>query len=142
MTFRVSTPDSDARRAVVLYLVRSSTQSQSWQKLEHVNGGDTFTGTASVDPSIEEVEQFFVQLVDDANNVSVSSKKGQNFSALPAPTTPTAPVVTVDGTKTDGSYVGPQRVVIQADGPARYTVDSGAEQDYTGPFTVPGTGSR
>ena len=78
---------ADAQRAVVLYLVRSSTTPQSWERLELDRAGSTFTGTVPVGESVEEVEQFFVQLVDDANNVSVSSKKGQDFSALPAPTT-------------------------------------------------------
>ena len=141
-TFTVSTPDADAQRAVVLYLVRSSTTPQSWERLELDRTGNTFTGTVSVGESVEEVEQFFVQLVDDANNVSVSSKKGQDFSALPAPTTPNAPVVTVDGTKADGSYVGPQRVVIQADAPVSYTLDGSNDEQYTGPFTVSGTGTH
>ncbi len=139
VTFTVTTPDSDAASATVLYLARSSTSYQQWQQvtLTSTDGGHTFTGSDAV--STDTVEQFFVQLVDSANNVSTSSKKGQDFQA-PAQPVADAPVLQVTGTPVNGSYTGAQEVVITGQAPVTYSVDGGVVEPYTGPFIVSGVG--
>ncbi len=141
-TFTVTTPATDAATARVLFLTRSSTSAQSWSVVDLVTtGGGTFTGTASVGASTTQVEQYFVQLVDSANNVAVSSKKGQDYSAAPAPLVG-APVITVAGTPVGGTYTGPQQVTLTGDGTLTYVRDGGARTPYTVPFTVSGTGTH
>ena len=79
------------------------------------------------------VEQYFVQLVDDANNVSVSSKKGQDFAAPATPADSGAPSILLSGTPVDGRVRrsaagrdhrrGPDQLHASTDGP---------DADYTG----------
>ncbi len=139
-TFTVTTPAADATSATVLYLARSSTSPQAWKKvtLTSSDGGTTFTGFDTV--ATPTVEQFFVQLVDDANNVSTSSKKGQDFEA-PVEPVADAPVLQLSGTPVGGEYVGPQQVTILGRAPLTYRIDGDvADTNYTGPFTVTGPG--
>jgi hypothetical protein len=99
-----------------------------------------WTGSHAV--STPTVEQYFVQVVDDANNVSVSSKKGQDFEA-PAQPAAGAPTITLSGTPVGGTYVGPQQVTITSDGPLDgYRLDAGALTPYTGPFVVAAPGAH
>jgi hypothetical protein len=137
--FRVTTPSSDVATATVLFLAKSSTTGQGWTKvtLTSSDGGHTWTGNNSV--SLPTVEQFFVQLVDSANNVSVSSKKGQDFAA-PARPAGSAPVIQLSGIPVDGHVVGTQTVTILGDETATYRVDGGGSQAYTGPFTISDAG--
>jgi hypothetical protein len=138
VTFTVTTPDTDAATATVLYLARSSTTGQTWTSvpLDRSADGHTFTGSHVV--GTPTVEQYFVQVVDNANNVSVSSKKGQDFAAPAQPANAGAPVITVLGTPVGDSYVGPQQVVVTGVGPVQYTIDDPPAIDYTGPFLVAG----
>jgi large repetitive protein len=136
------TTGADAEKATVLFLARSSATARAWQSVTLVKTGPgTFSGTATgiTDPTIE---QYFVQVVDDANNVSVSSKKGQDFAAPATPADSGAPTIAVLGTPVGGSYVGPQTVAITGPGPIRYTLDTLAEADYTGAFVVAGSGGH
>ena len=123
--FTVTTPDNDATRATVLFLARSSTSQRVWTSvtLTRSSDGHTFTGSDAVGTT-PTVEQYFVQLVDDANNVSVSSKKGQDYAAPAEPLDADAPTISVLGTPVGNSYVGPQQVAITGPGPVQYTVDN------------------
>jgi hypothetical protein len=138
--FTVTTPDNDAASATILYLARSSTSGQAWTSVPLVKStdGHTFTGAHAV--STPTVEQYFVQLVDNANNVSMSSKKGQDFAAPAQPADSGTPDILLSGTPIGGHVVGAQTVTVI--GATTYTVDSGVAQPYTGPFTVPGVGQH
>ncbi len=145
VTFTVTTPDGDVRAATALFLARSSTTGQSWTRVQLTStNGRTWSGSAPAGAAT--VEQYFVQLLDDANNVSVSSKKGQDFAAPAQPPSADGPVVQVAGTPVGGSYIGPQQVMILGAGPVTYGVGTGttvvpATTPYTGPFTVTGPGT-
>ena len=136
--FTVTSPSDDADSATVLYLVAGGPSLQAWKKvaLTSSDGGRTFTGTDTVPAGTTLVEQYFVQLLDKANNVSVSSKKGQDFSAETRPAGD-GPSITLSSTPVAGHVVGPQ--VVTVDGATAVTLD-GAARTYTGPFTVTGTG--
>ena len=139
-TFAVTT-GSDAEKATVLFLARSSTTGQAWTRVSLTKTGPgAFSGTAPV--TTPTIEQYFVQVVDGANNVSVSSKKGQDFAAPATPADSGAPTIAVLGTPVNNSYVGPQTVAITGPGPISYTVDSGSATDYVGAFVVAGTGGH
>ncbi len=140
-TFDVTT-GSDAVSATVLFLARSSNGPQAWTRVAlSQTGPGTFHGTATGIMTTT-IEQYFVQVVDDANNVSVSSKKGQDFAAPAAPADSGAPTISVLGTPVNNAYVGPQTVAITGPGPIRYTIGTGSPTDYTGAFVVAGPGSR
>jgi hypothetical protein len=143
VTFTVTTPDADSRHASVLYLVTSSTASHAWVHVDLTSSDNhTFTGIGPVPAGTTAVEQYFVQVVDAANNVSTSSKKGQDFSAQTA-LVAGAPVITVSGTSIGGSYVGPQQVTITGDGIVSYALDGATQAiTYAGPFTVGTTGTH
>jgi uncharacterized delta-60 repeat protein len=140
VTFSVTSPSTDVTSVTVLYLARSSTTGQAWTKVPLSLVAGKWAGSHAV--STPTVEQYFVQVVDDANNVSVSSKKGQDFEAPAAPTSESAPTITVLGTPLNNEYVGPQTVAITGQGPLTYTVGSGAPTAYTGPIVVAGAGSH
>jgi len=140
VTFRLTTPDPDATSATVLYLARSSTTAKAWTKVtltQSSPGVFTFTGpVVPATPAVDSIEQYFVQLVDSSNNVSVSSKKGQDFEAPARPTSGQAPEISVSGSSVNGHYAGPQEVVISSVEPSRYSVNGGTELPYSGPFVL------
>jgi uncharacterized delta-60 repeat protein len=142
-TFTVTSPDNDVKKVTVLYLARSGVTGQPWTKvtLTSTDGGHTFTGTSNISP-LTTIEQYFVQVVDDANNVSVSSKKGQDFAAPATPANAGGPTISVLGTPVDNAYVGPQTVAITGPGPITFTVDGGTATTYLGAFVVAGAGSH
>ena len=101
-------------------------------------GGATLTGATF---------EYFVQAVDAAGNVGVSTNKGRYYeAAAPPQQSPTLAIVPA-GTPTAGWFTSPVGVTVQlggspapTDGSVTVSVDSGAPAAYTGPVQVTGDG--
>ena len=91
--------------------------------------------------------EYFVQAVDAAGNVGVSTNKGRYYeAAAPPQQSPTLAIVPA-GTPTAGWFTSPVGVTVQlggspapTDGSVTVSVDSGAPAAYTGPVQVTGDG--
>jgi hypothetical protein len=81
--FVVTTPSTNIRRGVILFLAQATSSDQSWTHVELLaDGAGRWIGTANVG-SVTQIGQYFVQLSDGCN-VGVSSNKGQDYSTATA----------------------------------------------------------
>ena len=110
------------------------------------SGGTRWSGGGALASTCEQID-YYLQAVDDAGNVAVSSKKVQiEPLVLPAPTGDTDITITPSGTlHASGWYTSAVSVAITADPASTLeyslsSLDDGALQNYTGPFSVGGTG--
>ena len=142
-SFSVSTPDTDVIRAVLLLLPGAGTAPQAWQHVELVKGPNgTWVGTAPVASGVTVVGSYFVQLVNAAGNVGVSSNKGRDYSAASAAgftfgVSPAPDPVT-------GLYADPTTVSITPPAGVTFSVsvDGGAPTASTGSVTLTGDGAH
>jgi hypothetical protein len=106
------------------------------------SGGNRWSGGGAVAPSGCGEIDYYLQAVDDAGNVAVSSKKVQiEPLVLPPPTGETTITITPAGTRhSSGWFTGPVSVTISPATGMQYSLDGGAFQDYSSPFTVGVTG--
>jgi hypothetical protein len=127
---------------VVRVLVLFRDASGAWRSVDlaRVPGTARWTGGA---PATGTRLEYFVQAVDDAGNVAVSTYKARYYEALPAPPLPDGVTVTLDGTRgTGGWFLGPVDVTV-ADGAGRAietSVDGGASSEHVPPLEVDGNG--
>jgi hypothetical protein len=124
----------------VLVLFRDATGAWRSVDLARVPGTARWTGGA---PATGTRLEYFVQAVDQAGNVAVSTYKARYYEALPAPPLPDGVTVTLDGTRgTGGWFLGPVDVTV-ADGqgrPIETSVDGGASATHNPPQQVTGNG--
>jgi hypothetical protein len=108
------------------------------------SGVSRWSGGGTVAPSGCAEIDYYVQAVDDAGNVAVSSKKAQiEPLTLPDPTGETQIAFTLTGPQhTSGFYTGTVGVTITPtpSSALEYSLDRGAFQDYTGTFSVTADG--
>jgi Tol biopolymer transport system component len=126
--------DSDVMRVFALYRDAGST----WKTAEfsHPVGSSRWSGAGPVTGTNVE---WFIQAVDAAGNVGVTSNKATVESLIP----PTPGTISADLSGTgpvNGWYRSAVTVTIRAGTSVKYSVDGGAFADYTGPFPVSGTG--
>jgi hypothetical protein len=134
-TVQDDVPDN-VKRVAVLYAPEGS---GDWTLLDLVLDpvSDRWTGAALVDGAV----QYTLYALDGAGNVGLSTNKGQFHRTIEAPT-PSGIAVAVAGTAASGGWLfdatvtitGPENVLIT------YKVDNGPAAQYTGPFSVSGTG--
>lgn len=133
--FTVTTPDTDATRGVLLYLVPGS--GGVWQSAPLVRSGDHFTASVSVASGTQLVTAF-AELVDGAGNVSMATDKVRGFEAtVTAPPSEGAPQLAVTpAPSASGYYTGPTDVAVTDESRrhATVSVDGGASVPYTGPI--------
>jgi hypothetical protein len=141
-TFTVTTPNTNVQRGVLLFLPAGGPTPQAWQHVELINtGGGKWVGTVALPSSVTSIGQFFVQLIDNAGNVGVSSNKARNYSTT-AQTSPFTFVINPGPDPNTGLYSDPTTVTINA--PAGFTftaaLDGGTAQSFTGSGTITVTG--
>ncbi|NNC74594.1 MAG: PKD domain-containing protein, partial [Acidimicrobiia bacterium] len=139
ITFDVEVADTGSGIGRV-YVLFKDPAAFEWVGLDLApNGLGNWSGTAV---GASGLKDYFVQAVDLAGNVAVSSNKAELFVTGNVP--PPPPLVIVTGTETPGGwYVG--SATVELDLPtgvtAVYDIDaSGTFTAYTGPFTVSGDG--
>ena len=110
VAIEVEVGDLDVARVVVLYVESNAGDPKVWRSIE-LSAADAqrFVGVGAVAPGTTEVD-YFIQVLDTGGNVSVSSDKGTNFSAVvdvADPPTPGAPTLDIVGQATPtGAYAG------------------------------------
>jgi hypothetical protein len=133
----VTDPDGDntVKRVFALYRDGNST----WKTAELSNGGGArWSGAGSVTGTSVE---WFIQAVDAAGNVGVTSNKASVESLVP-PASHGISAALSGANLVNGWYTGTVTVTITAGAgvAATYSVDGGAFTPYAGPFQVSGTG--
>jgi hypothetical protein len=115
VAIEVDVGDGDVARVLALYVERDAPDPKTWRTLELVpTDGDSWFGTDIAAAGATELD-YFVQVLDQGGNVSVSSDKGSNFTAGPPPDVepePGDPTITLDppSPPIGAFYTGPVQV--------------------------------
>lgn len=141
VVFSTRTTDTDVTRAVVLY---RDDEGGRWRKAElrRVADGHWSLGVA-LRPGATTVREFFVQLVDRAGNVSVSSNKGARFTAADSGGEDELSFTTSPGTPESGFFRESPVITLRGLEPgerASVSVDGAMPFEYEGAFTISGDG--
>ena len=141
--FTVTTPDTDARRAVVLVLPPGGSGDQPWTHVELVSAGNgRWVGTAALPSGATSAGEYAVEVADSSGNVARSANKGQNFEALSAAGLQVS--VSPPADPATGIYPNPVTVSLVNPGgtTATYSIDGGPAQAYSGPVVLTGDGGH
>jgi CSLREA domain-containing protein len=135
VTLAVTTDDT-AMRVVVLAKHVDDFSDVAWQRLELGRVGGTWTTSL---PDVAGGWEFFVQAVDAAGNVGVSSAKTHNFRTSTAGVTGDVDITLSGGPVVDGWFTGqPVTVTITSTPTATlfFSVDGGEFAHYTAPVAL------
>jgi uncharacterized delta-60 repeat protein len=141
-TFRVTTPASDVKRGVLLFLPAGGPNPQAWTHVEMVNTGNgLWVGTANLASGTTTIGQFFVTLCDAAGNCGYSSNKARNYSANPTAGT-FAFAIGAPGAGPNGLFPDPTNVTVTGASGTTFTVklDGGAAKSCTTSCSIAVTG--
>lgn len=139
VVFSVKTPSPDVTRAFVLY--RVSFFDPVWRKVELTRQGTSDLWSASGSFGVfDSWPSYVVQVVDSAGNVGVSTSKGAEYLAQPVSAASGPAFSTSPEVPSSGYAGGPVTVTLDAGRSSNATfqvsIDGGAPQPYTGPFTI------
>jgi hypothetical protein len=132
----------DVKRVLVAF---RETSSAAWRFLDLARGsGSTWTGADALPGASTATRvEYFVQAVDEAGNVAVSTNKGVNYVGAPAPPpTGTGVAPAVVGPQVDGWFTAVPAVTVAADAgiAVEVSVDGGDFAPYAGPVAIVGDG--
>ena len=139
VTFIVDVADAGGEVRKVTVLFQDVAGAGVWTEVVLVLGSDgSWHGAAPATPGEKE---FFVQAVDAAGNVAISSNKGELFLSEVA-TPPSGGLVALSGELVDGWYDGTATVTLAPPpgGVVAYDLDGSGLIQYSGPFDVTGEG--
>jgi CSLREA domain-containing protein len=128
------TTDDTATRVVVLARPLADLGTSTWRRFDLVEGaaGSWTTNVTGITGGFE----LFVQAVDAAGNVAISSGKAANFATGLAPT-PGDVTIAVSGQPHDGWYRDATvSLTSTASGTLYYSIDGGPFVEYTGQFAL------
>ena len=142
VSFTVDAADAAGAVKRVYVLYRDAT---GWHGVDLAHSGSTtFTGGGPVSLGADgRAPEFFVQAVDAAGNVAVSTRKGDYYEARPPDPVDPSLTVELDGPEGNGEWFrGAVSVALAGptDGALEVSVDGGAFTRYAGAFTVAGDG--
>ena len=125
---------TDVKRVFALYLDATG----SWKTAEFSHNGNRWSGAGPVSGNTVE---WFIQAVDGAGNVGVTSNKASVESLVQPPTIGNISA-TLTGTLVNGWYTGAVGVTISAGSGVgiTYSLDGNPFQPYSSSFNVTGTG--
>jgi Tol biopolymer transport system component len=137
--FAVDVTDADGTVEDVKVIYRDCSGTWRLATLQP-SGTNRWSGGGPVAANCNEID-YYLQAVDDAGNVAVSSRKVTIASLeLPDPTGATPINIQPTGTQVNGWYTGAVAVTITPSTGMEYSLDGGAFQAYTGQFSVVGDG--
>jgi hypothetical protein len=105
------------------------------------SGGSRFSGGGAIAAGCSQID-YYLQAVDDAGNVAVSSQKAAvEALVVPPPTGNTAITISLSGSQHESDwYTSAVTVTISPSSGMKYSVDGAAFQTYSAPFSVGGDG--
>jgi WD40-like Beta Propeller Repeat/Peptidase family C25 len=136
VAFAVNVTDADGTVKDVKVIYRDCSGTWRLATLQP-SGLNRWSGGGALAANCNQID-YYVQAVDDAGNVAVSSRKVTVAPLqLPPPTGGTPITITPSGPlHASGWYTGAVSVAISPSTGMRYSLDGGELQDYAGAFTV------